>query len=216
MAGPPFITDDPEPTDLHKWEIYNYGAGEHAGGITSADFGLDLNYGAAKWVQLTAVVPLHAETGTPTDLGAVQLAVKYKFLAQDGGHAPLGATFFPRVILPTGRGSRRAQLLLPMWVQRDMGSWQVFGGGGYMLNPGAGNRDYWVQGVVVLRKMQPGWQLGIEQYHQGPTSIGDRPATGFNLGTLIHLRGPVSIIGSAGQGINRRQTVFYAAIKLDI
>ena len=21
-AGPPFLTDDPEPTDLHHWEIY--------------------------------------------------------------------------------------------------------------------------------------------------------------------------------------------------
>ena len=23
-AGPPFVTDDPEPTDLHKWEIYSF------------------------------------------------------------------------------------------------------------------------------------------------------------------------------------------------
>lgn len=215
-AGPPFITDDPEPTDLRKWEIYDYVSGSHDGGITSADFGLDLNYGAARGVQLTAVLPMHAETGAPIAVGDLQLAIKYKFVTQGNHGAPLDVTVFPRVILPTGRGSRHAQLLLPVWLQHDLGKWQVFGGGGYMLHSGAGNRDYWVQGVAILRQMRPGWQLGVEQFHQGPTKLGERPVTGLNLGTLVHLSGPVSLIGSAGQGLNRRQTVFYAAIKLDL
>ncbi len=27
MAGPPFITDDPEPVDLGHWEVYGFSAG---------------------------------------------------------------------------------------------------------------------------------------------------------------------------------------------
>jgi len=216
FAGPPFITDDPEPTDLHKWEIYNYAGGRREGGVTSLDTGVDLNYGAAANVQLTAVLPLHTETGVPLDVGDVQLAAKYKSIHQDSGFLPVDITFFPRVFLPTGRRSTRAQVLLPIWAQRAAGKWQFFGGGGYMLNPGSGNRDYWVQGAVVLRQMRPGWQLGIEEYHQGPTAQGERPVTGVNLGTLIHIKGPISLIGSAGQGLNRHQSVFYAALKLDM
>ena len=64
-----------------------------------------------------------------------------------------------------------ARLLLPLWAQRDFGKWSVFGGGGYVLNPGAGQRDYLQQGVVVTRQMAPGFQLGLEYYGAGPASI---------------------------------------------
>ena len=214
-AGPPFITDDPEPTDTGHWEIYHFASATREYGASSLDAGLDLNYGPVKDVQLTAVLPVHTETGAPLDVGDEQFAFKYKFAHQTGATG-LDITFFPRVFVPSGRGSRRAQVLLPVWAERDAGAWQFFGGGGYMLNPGAGQRNYWVQGAVALRQMRPGWQLGLEQYAQGATQAGDRAVTGLNLGTLIHIKGPVSLIGSAGQGLNRRQSVGYLALKLDI
>src|SRR5579884_3623903 len=31
MAGPPYLTDDPIPTDLHHWEIYAFSTGEGFG-----------------------------------------------------------------------------------------------------------------------------------------------------------------------------------------
>lgn len=214
-AGPPFITDDPVPTDTGHWEIYNYASTLCEGGVSSLDAGLDLNYGAVRDVQLTASLPLHRESGVPLDTGDVQMAAKFRFLHQDKGPLPLDVTFFPRVFLPTGRGSSRTQILLPIWAQRDVGRWQFFGGGGYTVNPGAGNRDYWVQGVVALRQMRHGWQMGLEEYYQGASEDGGRPVTGLNLGTLVHIAGPFSLIGSAGRGVNRRQTVAYAALKLD-
>ncbi len=214
-AGPPFVTDDPEPTDYHKWEIYNFAGGSHDGGVTSLDTGVDLNYGGFRDVQLTAVLPLHTETGAPLDTGDVQIAAKFKLLHQGEGGFGLDVTFFPRVFVPTGRGSRYAQILLPVWAQRDIGKWQVFGGGGYTLNPGPGNRDYWVQGFVINRQVVKGFQLGVEEYYQGPTAIGDRPLIGANLGTSIHIKGPFSLLGSFGQGLNRPQTIFYSSLKLD-
>jgi len=215
-AGPPFVTDDPEPTDLHKWEIYNFAGGGHDSGVTSLDTGIDLNYGAAKDVQLTAVFPLHTETGAPLDAGTIELAAKDKFLHQGKGNFGLDVTFFPRVFLPTARGARYAQVLLPVWVQRDFGKWQIFGGGGYTLNPGPGNRDYWIQGVVLTREVRKGFQLGLEEYAQGRSAVDARAVTGVNLGTTIHIKGPYSLLASFGQGLNRPQTIFYTSLKLDL
>jgi hypothetical protein len=216
LAGPPFVTDDPEPTDLHHWEIYNFALGGRDDGVTSLDAGVDLNYGAARDVQLTATLPMHTETAEPLDVGDVELAAKYKFLHQHEGTFSADVSLFPRVFLPTGRGSRRAQLLLPVWAQRDFGKWSVFGGGGYTLNPGAGQRNYWQQGVAVTRELRAGWQLGLEYYGQGRASDDDRAVQGVNLGTIIHLHGPFSLLGSVGQGLSRRQTIFYTALKLDL
>src|SRR4051812_43790223 len=51
MAGPPYDTDDPEPTDRGHWEIYAFAAGDRIGGASDGAAGLDLNYGAAPGVQ---------------------------------------------------------------------------------------------------------------------------------------------------------------------
>ena len=216
LAGPPFITDDPEPTDTHKWEIYNFASGAREDGATTTDFGLDLNYGALKDVQLTATLPMQAAPGQPIDTGDVELAAKIKLIHQREHSVLPDIAIFPRVFLPTGRGSTRTQLLLPVWAQKDQGPWSLFGGGGYMLNPGAGQRNYPVWGAVLNRQVGRGFQLGLEYYGQGPASLTGKPLHGVNLGTVIHIHGPFSWLASFGQGLNRRQTVFYSSLKLDL
>jgi hypothetical protein len=215
-AGPPYLTDDPATTDPHHWEIYNFAIGERHPGESSLDLGEDLNYGAAKDLQLTMVLPLHRETGAPLDAGNVELAAKWRFAHQQSGTLSVDASFFPRVFLPTGRGGGRVQLLLPIWLERDFGQWSLFGGGGYTLNPGPGNRNFVESGVALARKLRPGFQLGLELYHQTSSEVGDRAVTGLNLGSTIHIKGPFSWLASLGQGLNRRQTVFYTALKLDM
>jgi len=216
VAGPPFVTDDPVPTDPHHWEIYNFVGASREMGSTGADLGVDLNYGPVRDLQLTATLPLHVETGVPLDTGDVELAFKYRFAHQHEGKVSADLALFPRVFLPTGRGSRRAQILLPLWAQRDFGRWSLFGGGGYMLNPGAGQRDYWQQGVVLTRQMRPGFQLGLEYYGRGRAAEDDRPVQGLNVAAIVHIKGPYSWLVSTGQGVNRKQTLFYTALKLDL
>ena len=48
FAGPPYLTDDPEPTDTGHWEIYAFTAGEGRRSTLDADAGIDLNYGPVK------------------------------------------------------------------------------------------------------------------------------------------------------------------------
>lgn len=136
LAGPPYLSDDPEPTDYRHFEIYAFGAGTRTATGMAGESGIDFNYGAAPDLQLTAVLPLaYDETGR-TGLGHVELAAKYRFLHQ----ADFGwdVSLFPRVFLPgaTGLGDDHAALFLPLWAQKDFGPWSLFGGGGCTLQEG--------------------------------------------------------------------------------
>src|SRR5271170_4342868 len=58
VAGPPYMSDDPEPTDYQHYEIYVFTDGMSGGEGTSGASGIDFNYGAAPNLQLTATVPI--------------------------------------------------------------------------------------------------------------------------------------------------------------
>lgn len=228
-AGPPFVTDDPEPTDHKRWEVYVYAGGAHVPGETAGEAGLDLNFGAAPDLQLTATLPMAFSRGdqagirrTQLGLGDVELGAKYRFIHQSKDGAQPDVSVFPRVIIPTGGrrfGTGRVQVLLPAWAQKDIGPWSVFGGGGYMINPGPGNRNFWVSGLAVSRPVSKRLVLGLEVYHQTADAEGGKPYTGVNVGALYRLTEHLSVIGSAGPGVqNAReggQYAFYAALKLD-
>src|SRR5262249_12621653 len=134
LAGPPYVTDDPVPTEKGHWENYVYATAQGAEGQA----GLDLNYGGAKDLQLTAFVPLQWErSGKSVGMGQVQLALKYRFLHPAEGSSLPDVAVYPQVILPTGPFSNgRASFVLPVWAQKDIGPWSLFGGGGYTWNPG--------------------------------------------------------------------------------
>src|SRR5262244_2485552 len=87
FAGPPYFSDDPEPTDYRHFEIYTFTNGTHVRGDTSGVGGIDFNYGGAPDLQLTAVIPFAYDSPsgakTASGLGNVELAAKYRFLHQD-------------------------------------------------------------------------------------------------------------------------------------
>ena len=219
-AGPPYQTDDPEPTDLGHWEIYAFAAGTRAEGGFDGAAGLDLNYGPLPNVQLTATLPIDfaRDGGTHVGAGDVELGVKYRLLNDE--QAGFSVAIFPRVILPTashGFGTGRLRLLLPVWAQKDFGPWSLFGGGGYTINPGAGNRDYWQSGLALTRTVTPRLSLGAEITHQGPDAAGARSTTALGAGGIYHVAGPVSLLFSGGPVFEHRGGTgvdFYAALGL--
>jgi hypothetical protein len=201
MAGPPYATDDPEPTETGHWEIYAFGAGTRMDDATQSETGLDLNYGPVPDVQLTATLPadFSSNGGTDLDAGDVELGLKYRFFHD--APAGLSIAIFPRVILPTAPhapGTGRVRLLLPVWAQKDFGSWSLFGGGGYTINPGVGNRDFWRTGLVLTRTITPRLSLGAEVTHQSPDIDGARATTALGAGGIYHLAGPFSLLVSGG------------------
>jgi hypothetical protein len=203
IAGPPYLTDDPIPTDTGHWEIYGFTAGQRAGSAVDADAGLDLNYGPVAGIQLTATLPLgfsHEQAeGWRSGTGDVELGVKYRFFKDE--RAGVSAAIFPRAILPTSTIARheRTRLLLPVWLQKDFpGRTSLFGGGGYEINPGPGNRDFWLAAAALTHDFGKGVSAGMEVAHQSPDSVGATSETDLGAGTIIHISGPASLLTSVG------------------
>jgi hypothetical protein len=223
-AGPPYVTDDPGPTDLGHWEIYNYALGLDAAGSTAGEVGLDLNYGAAKDLQLTLVIPAAYSSGDVNAFGAgqVEAAVKYRFLHQSDGTLTPDVAFFPRVFLPTaspGLESSRTDLLLPLWAEKDWGDWSLFGGGGYQFNPGPGDHDFWTGGVVLTRQVTKALNLGAEVWGHTKDLTTDGDFAGVNLGLDYRLTPHWSLLAAGGPGLKNAaqegRWYFYLALKAD-
>lgn len=221
VAGPPYQTDDPEPTDLHHWEIYNFVDVDGRSGDVDGAAGLDLNYGAAKGLQLTATLPVAFDrssgSGWRTGRGDVEIGAKYRFIDDEKGGWQ--AAVFPRVILPTSArrlGGTRRRLLLPLWIQKDLGKTSVFGGGGYEINPGAGNRDFWQAGATVTHDFADGLQLGMEAYWQSADVRGGKSSSGVDVGLTRKLGGPFALLLAAGPNVSGGRTSYhgYAALGL--
>ena len=125
----------------------------------AGESGLDLNYGAAPGLQLTAVLPAaYKSTVGRTEVGGgvVELAAKFRVLHSPDDPLLPDIAIFPRLFLPAasrGFGAGRANLLLPVWAGKDLGPWSVFGGGGYQINPGPGAHSFWTGGLVT----KPPW-----------------------------------------------------------
>ena len=203
IAGPPFLTDDPEPTETGRWEIYAPVV-EVEGTERAFDgsVGVELNYGAAPGLQLTVALPVGFSRDRRTwrfGGGDVEVAVKYRLYHDEVAHVQVAV--FPGVALPTagnGFGNRRVMGLLPVWAQKDMGAWSVFGGGGYAINPGSGNRDYWTGGVAVTRTIGDRVLIGIEGDRQGRDIADGSASTKFGIGAIWKFKAPFRLLASAG------------------
>jgi hypothetical protein len=224
-AGPPYATDDPQPTERGHWEIYNFATGAHVEGATSGEAGLDLNYGGAKDLQLTLVIPAafaHSDGETHVGMGVVEAAAKLKFVHQDKDGWRPDVAVFPRLFLPTAPArfaSRQVGLLLPVWAEKDFGPWAVFGGGGFQLNPGAGNRDFWTGGLAVTRQVTERLNLGAEITHRSREAEEGRDFTAANLGVIYRLTDHWSLLASGGPGLQNARDDgrydFYVSLKAD-
>jgi hypothetical protein len=222
FAGPPYLTDDPAPTDTGHWEIYAFTAGEGRHSTFDGDAGVDLNYGAVKGLQLTATLPLgfsHVPNeGWRGGSGDVELGAKYRFLNNE--RSGFSAAVFPRVILPTAAHSpgERARFLLPLWLQTDFtGGTSVFGGGGYTINPGSGNRDFWQAAVAVTKDVTKKVSVGTEIARQGADAAGGTAQTRAGVGTIVQLSDHYALLLSGGPTWADRRTSyrFYAALGLN-
>jgi hypothetical protein len=213
FAGPPYVSDDPEPTDYQHFEIYSFNSGTSTLNGTDGETGIDFNYGAAPNLQLTATLPLGFSFPTGGDSAQfgpsnVELAAKYRFLQQDAFGWDVAV--FPRVLLPSGSnaiGDRNASFLLPLWAQRDLGDgWTTFGGGGCQVYAGASSQDFCMAGWVLTRQVTSKLQIGAELFHQTENAV--TPATtSVGVGVIYDINKTLHILGYVRTAIeNPRET----------
>jgi hypothetical protein len=206
IAGPPYVTDDPEPTRTDGWENYVYVSGANVQGSAIGQAGVELNYGGAKDLQLSASLPLNFATGQGERLGGgdLDLGAKYRFVhADDKGWRP-DVAVFPAISLPTGAralDTGHPSLFLPVWMEKDFGKWSVFGGGGYDINPGTDQRNFVLTGVALTHAFSKRLNLGVELYHQTPTTVGGRAMTNLGFGAIYQLTKHWALMASGGPGL---------------
>ncbi len=210
LAGPPFLTDDPQPVDYQHWEFYI--ASQHtqtSGGWSGTAPHVELNYGVITNVQLHLIAPLAYNVPTTGaahyGYGDTELGVKYRFLQQTEYLPDAGV--FPLLELPSGNaadglGNGKAQVFLPLWLQKDWGDWTLYGGGGYGLNSGTGNQNWNFVGAVLQRQITKSFLLGGEIYHRTALQTGQPDDTAFNIGTVVDFTEHQHLLFSAGRSLD--------------
>jgi hypothetical protein len=226
MAGPPFLTDDPEPVDLGHWEVIGFSTGSVMHGDTAGTLpGVEINYGALPGVQLHVKLPIAFNsqdvTGTQFGDGDTEFGAKIRLLNPGDDDWWPQLAIYPAIDAPTGSverglGTGATHAFLPVWLQKNFGKWTTYGGGGYGINPGPGNRDYWFVGWEVQREITDNLALGVELFHQtafttgGPGSVGyplgTQPTTGFNVGGAYDFTEHYHLLFSAGRAIQNAAT----------
>jgi hypothetical protein len=219
-AGPPFLTDDPEPVDYKHWESYVFATGDRASGSDTINGpAVELNYGVAAETQLHLVVPVAnvSSAGQPwsSGLGDTEIGIKYRFVQETKNRPQIGV--FPMIELPTGNadhglGNGRAWYRLPVWLQKSYGAWTTFGGGGLALNSAPSQRNYGFGGWEVQRDFGPHLTLGAEIFRQGPDTDIDRGFTAANIGGYLNFTENYSLLFSVGRSFaSDRHTLWYLA-----
>jgi hypothetical protein len=210
VAGPPFITDDPEPVEYQHWECYLASQSfKAADGWSGTAPHIELNYGAISNVQLHMIAPLAYDSPTHGaahwGFGDLELGVKYRFVQETEQMPQIG--IFPLLEVPTGDasdglGNGHLQAFLPVWAQKSFGKWTIYGGGGYGFNGGAGNRDWGYAGVVVQNQVMKNLLVGGEVYHRTSMQVGEQADTAFNLGAVFDFSERHHVMLSAGRSID--------------
>ncbi len=209
-AGPPFLTDDPIPTPYRHGEAYLFSAGSRGidGTMLGSAPGVELNYSFWRDTFVHLIVPLTYSNPAlgPSAYGPgdVELGFKWHMVHQTHDRPDIG--IFPLVELPVGNqrrglGSGQTQVFLPLWLQKDWGPWTSYGGGGYWVNPGTGNRNWWFTGIMLQRQISAKLYLGGEIFHTTAQTVGGSSATAFNLGGGYELGGPYQVLFSAGRNL---------------
>ncbi|PRC92451.1 transporter [Solimicrobium silvestre] len=214
-AGPPFLTDDPEPVEYQHSELYiSTMQTQTSNGTTGTLPHIEYNYGAAPDLQLHIIIPY--EFNSPNNgsrqlgLGDIELGAKYRFIQETDSMPMIGV--FPLIETPSGDaekglGNGKTQVFLPIWLQKKWGSWQTYGGGGYWINHAPDAKNHWFYGWQLQKEISEQLTLGGEIFYNTEQVQGRGASSGFNVGANYNFDEHNHLLFSIGKGItNINQT----------
>jgi len=208
QAGPPFVTDDPEPPSPGEWELNIPFIMERTSDKTEMDAPLfDLNYGLPD-TQLKLEVPVaivhRDDDGAMAGLGDLLLGVKWRFFNNERSQVQFG--IYPQLSLPSGNHARglgegRTAFGLPFVAQKSWDKWILYGNVGYWWRSAHESRDYFYAGAVLERGMNERLTLGVEVFGNSPKEHGTRSDFAFNIGGTWKLREHLNLLFTAGRDV---------------
>lgn len=225
-AGPPFQTDDPEPVAHRRFEVdISSQYANSFGAVSGSAPALGVNYGLMPNVQLSLTLQLNENSESRSapwkvGFGDTTVGLKVRFV-QETARRPQIA-FYPAIVIPTGDaknglGGGFPKLILPLWLQKDVGAWTVFGGGGITRNPGPGRRNYTFSGLAAQRQIARDTSFGVEIFHATADTIAGNGSTGFSVGSVRSLDATHSVMFSIGRSIGPANSLSaYAGYKLEL
>lgn len=213
IAGPPFNTDDPETVKFKHWEYYISSINTHQADVwsgTSPHF--EVNYGLVPNVQVHLLLPVNythiSNENTHFGYADSEFGIKYRFVQETDKMPQIGV--FPIIEIPTVNNSQfsdgKVKIFLPVWAQKSWDKLTTYGGIGYWINRGTGNRNWIFSGWEVQYAFSPALTLGGELFYHSASTDDSKSQTGFNLGGSINASEKFHIIFSLGHSITNEKT----------
>jgi len=234
QAGPPFQTDDPTPVDLGHYEFYVFSTFDGTpaeSDLTGPAF--EFNWGAIPNIQLHAILPFGAVVPSndpayapggqgPSAFGLtdMELGFKYGFIKQTPHRPQVGS--FTMFEMPTGNfdkglGVGRVWYKLPLWAEKEFGSWSLVGGIGYVVVPQIGYRDYLYGGYLMKKVVNEKLELSAEVFShakEGIAAAQTQSSTLIDAGGYYHFKSPgLQLLFAYGHSV-AGQTENYAYLGL--
>ena len=224
LAGAPFVTDDPEPVEVHHLEVNYAFTKTWRNNASSASVpSVDLNYGLNSDIQLHAQ-PKYAyeREGEEKNYGLdnTEIGVKYRFINNKSNSSDFMVGIYPMLQLPTGDerlggGRAKVQWFLPLWMQYNKDNWTLYGGTGYRVNNSIDSKNSWFFGGTALYQWTDNLKVGGELFRETATTIGENNTGGFNLGGIYDFNDDYHLLFSVGKGLSNvsstnKLTVYWA------
>lgn len=198
--GPPFQVDDPVPVDFRHYEFYIFGSADGTPvEMDSVGPAFEFNWGAIPRVQLHAILPWGSINPSNSPVYApnagqgpqafgltdMELGAKIAYI-KESKYIPQVGTF-TMFEMPTGNynkglGVGEPWYRLPLWLQKNIGSWLLDGGGGETVVSQTGYRDF-PYGGFLLKHTFPGdrLELGGEVFAHGKEGLATPQTQGSTL-----------------------------------
>jgi len=223
-AGPPYLTDDPDPVHFRHWEYYLSSANvfnRKSKVATGTLPHIEINYGVVPNVQLHLLLPANYLFSSPHDLEIgytyTEFGVKYRFVKESKNIPEIGV--FPIIEIPVIRdkrfGEEHLQVYLPVWFQKSWNKLTTYGGAGYWINPGSGNKNWIFTGWEIQYDFTGFLTLGSEVYYHTAAATDEKSTAGLTLGGSLNFTDHIHFIFSVGHSIfNEDLITTYAGLYL--
>lgn len=208
-SGPPFNTDDPEIVRYKHWEYYISSINNNQPGVWSGTSPhIEFNYGLIPDIQIHLLLPMNysyiRHQGTDFGYADTEFGIKFRFIKETDKSPQIGT--FPLILIPTIKNSEfsngKTKIFIPIWAQKSWGKLTTYGGTGYWINPGDGNRNWIFTGWEVQYDFSSLITLGGELYFHSADTQNGKSGTGFNIGGSLNPSDKFHIIFSAGHSLS--------------